>query len=104
MARTPSWPDWFRLEQEDSINVGDVFDWQPYGTEGWPRASEYAVVVCRITYPDENAESGLDELRSTGDLCVDDDPSEVKIWTLKLDGSVHWNELPHFRDMARRAK
>lgn len=95
---------------EGEIKVGDVFDWQPYGTEGWPRA--YARVrVTRITYPDPDAHGGVDLLDSTADLCADDDQSEARVYSLDVtDSHRHrrqvreecWNELPHFRDMCSR--
>lgn len=96
---------WFGVERADPIEVGDVWDWQPHGTEGWPRSSSMGLVVTRITYPEKVGDGWeYDELKTTADLCADDDPSLVRIWVKGRNDKECWNELPHFRDMARRAK
>ncbi len=84
------------------IKRGDVFDWQPYGTPGWPHATALGITVVRLTYPDENSPTGIDEMESTADLCVDDDPSEVRVYTKDRAGCVAWNSLDHFLEMVEK--
>lgn len=91
--------------RSEHVNVGDVYEWQPYGTDGWPRAHEVVTVV-RITYPDPDSPDGLFDVQSTDELCDDDDAEQILIWSRgqikRANRGICWNELPHFLAMTRR--
>jgi hypothetical protein len=86
----------------EDVAVGDRFDWQPYGTLGWPKATVMGLEVVCVTYPDLNAPGRVDDVPSTAELCDDDDPRQVRVVVKDPQGNVWANDLRHFLDMARR--
>jgi hypothetical protein len=79
----------------DDIKIGDRFEWQPYGTKGWPRAYE-KIRVTRIIVEGKDVERVHPTLNSSPDSLI---------WSVNEDkkNSLEcWNTLSHFWNMTKR--
>jgi hypothetical protein len=75
------------------IKVGQEFEWEPYGSSGWPHAYAHIRVTKIVSYGEEMPFTE-----------PDDDKPEAEAWIeteVIGSGKKHWNELSRFREACR---
>jgi hypothetical protein len=81
------------------IRVGDVFIWEPYDSDGWPKAmARVRVERIRYSYPDMPEMEEVDHI-DPADGWENDVGFTCHIWAVDLGHKQPaWNDISRFRE------